>query len=134
LSININWGDESVTTTGADELLKVQVLIRRSEANDALRAEEERIYQNGVDRRPGRYRSYLLALWREIGAGYIAARGEENRLDYGDPIGRGMNLYTENVTFEQLRRIHDAIEDYLYEKGFTKPKQHLAMTDPRRTK
>lgn len=134
MSVSIQWGDDNVTTTGADELLKVQVLIRRAEANDALRNEEQRIYQNNVNRPTGRYRSYLLSLWREISAGYIAAKNGKTRLDRGDPLGSGVNLYTEDITFEQLRALHDEMESYLYEKGFTKPRQHLSMTDPRRTK
>lgn len=120
--MEINWGDEKVTTSGPDELLKVQILIRRAEANDALRVEEERIYQNNVDRRPGRYKSYLLALWREIAAGYEAAN--KRRLDEGDPLGNGSNLYSQDLGFEQLRQIHSEIESYLYQKGFTKPREH----------
>lgn len=134
MSVNVNWGDDSVTTMGPDELLKVQVLIRRAEANDALRIEEEKIYQNNSLRRPGRYQSYLLALWREISAGYTENKGADKRLDRGDPLGIGCNLYSPDADFEQLRALHDEIEGYLYDKGFTKPRQHLAMKDPRRTK
>lgn len=129
---NISWNDENVTTNSPDELLKIQVLIRRGEANDALRSEEERIYQFGVNRKPGRYRSYLLALWREIAAGYIAAKGRDKRLDYGDPAGIGVNLYTEGASFEQLRELHDLMEEYLYEKKVTQFRQYADPKDPER--
>lgn len=128
--VSVSWGDDTVTTNSPDELLKIQVLIRRAEANDALRAEEERLYKFNKEPLPGRYQSYLMALWREIQTGYEESRGY--RLDEGDPLKLGFHLYTRDITFERLRRLHTEIERYLYEKGVTKYKQFSDPKSPER--
>lgn len=112
------YSDESQTTS-PEELLKLGMVWIRTEMLDAIRTAEEK-YHKGKAISPDRVRAYISRMYREVKQGYIKSKREDLQ-----------PLLDKAETFEELLLLADRVDEYLYDKGFIRPKEYIDPKDPR---
>jgi ribosomal protein S8 len=113
-----SWTDDTTQTRSPEDLLKLGMVFIRAEMLDAIRNAEEK-YHKGKAIGPDKTRAYISRMYREIKQGYI----KSGRPDL-------QPLLDEAETFMELLKLADKVEEYLYDKGFIRPKEYTDPKDP----
>ena len=112
------WSDEATQTRSPEELLKLGMVFVRADMLDAIRIAEEK-YHKGKAIGPDKTRANISRMYREIKQGYI----KSGRPDLQPEIDNA-------ETFQELLKLADKVEEYLYDKGFIRPKEYIDPKDP----
>lgn len=115
-----NSNDSEGTTTSPDLGLKIQILRRRDEFIDVFRSEQELRFK-GVRVPFTSSRSYLIAL-------YLAVQVLYMRTTKADL----MPAIKEAKTVEEFQMVFFELEEFLYDKGYTRPRLFSDLKSPER--
>jgi hemolysin activation/secretion protein len=114
-----SWSEDTTQTRSPEEWMMINRVFIRTEMLDAIRIAEEK-YHKGKAIGPDKTRAQISRMYREIKQSYIKSGREDLQ-----------PLIDEAETFQELLLLADKVDEFLYDKGFIRPKEYLDPKDPR---